>query len=237
MQPLHSFTTEPDTCGYLPDRDWQLHYEIVAEVSPAEYFALMRDGWRRFGHALFRPVCAHCQECRSLRVPVDRFVPDRSQKRCWKRNHDEIRLVIAEPSVSREKLELYDQFHAFQSDTKGWPWHAPKDPRSYAQSFVFNPFETEEWLYFLDDRLVGVGYVDRLPGGLSAIYFYYDPEERHRGLGTFNVLNVIERTKSLRLPHAYLGFYVDGAASLEYKANYCPNEIRQPDGEWVAFRG
>ena len=72
-------------------------------------------------------------------------------------------------------------------DEKGWPDHGPKDPADYADSFVDNPFPTEEWCYYLGDRLVGVGYVDVLPDGLSAIYFFYDPDERDRSLGTFNV--------------------------------------------------
>ena len=45
----------------------------------------------------------------------------------------------------------------------------------YAESFVDNPFVTQEWQYRVGEKLVGVGYVDHLPEGLSAIYFYYDP--------------------------------------------------------------
>ena len=44
--------------------------------------------------------------------------------------------------------------------------------------FVENPFPTEEWCYYDGARLIAVGYVDQLAEGLSAIYFYYDPDER-----------------------------------------------------------
>jgi leucyl-tRNA---protein transferase len=38
------------------------------------------------------------------------------------------------------------------------------------------------------------------------------------------------------LSHVYLGYYVEGCGSLEYKARFQPNEVPGPDGEWVPFR-
>jgi Putative arginyl-tRNA:protein arginylyltransferase len=38
-----------------------------------------------------------------------------------------------------------------------------------------NPFRTEEWTYYVGNRLIAVAYVDALPEALSAIYCYYDP--------------------------------------------------------------
>ena len=35
----------------------------------------------------------------------------------------------------------------------------------YLESFVHNPFVTQEWCYPVGDPLVGVGYVDHQPGG------------------------------------------------------------------------
>lgn len=235
MESLISFTTTPSPCGYLPDRNSRLRYEIVASLSPAEYLVRLKQGWRRFGFSLFRPECAGCRECRSVRVPVASFQPDRSQKRAWAANVHDLRLEIGLPSIAREKIELYDRFHLHQTESKGWPEHGPKDPDDYIESFVENPFVTEEWCYYLGERLVGVGYVDRLPEGLSAIYFYYDPSERDRSLGTFNVLSVIRNGRESNLPHVYLGYYVAGCRSLEYKGRFRPNEVLGPDGEWIPF--
>lgn len=237
MISLFTFVSPPGACGYLPDREWQLEYEVVGECSAAEYQERLKAGWRRFGYSLFRPVCEVCKMCQSVRVPVGAFRPDRAQRRAWAANAGDVRLEIGAPAVTAAKLDLYDKFHAFQSGTKGWPEHGPKDATDYAESFVGNPFPTEEWCYYVGDKLVGVGYVDALPEGLSAIYFYHDPDERSRSLGTFNVLSVIRATAARRLPHAYLGFYVEGCRSLEYKARYRPNEVLGVDGEWRAFLG
>lgn len=236
MKSISHFVTLPSPCSYLREQRWQLEYEVVAAMSPAEYLERMRNGWRRFGFTMFRPRCPNCTACRTLRVLVDQFKPNRSQRRVRKLNEEEVRLVIGSPAVSREKLDLYDKYHAFQTEFKDWPLHAPKDVDDFVHSYVDNPFPVLEFCYYLGRRLVGVGYVDELPGALSAIYCFYDPDERHRSLGTWNVLSVIDIASQRGIPHVYLGYYVEGCRSLEYKANFVPNQIRLPNGQWTDFR-
>ena len=246
MESLFRYVASPSTCGYLPDREWSLEYDYVAELTPAEYLSRMLDNWRRFGNMLFRPACQSCRACRALRVPVPRFRPDRSQRRCRQINESVVQLRIGRPSVSRAKLTLYDRYHAFQTDHKDWPIHAPRDRSNYADSFVNQPFPVEEWSYYLDGRLVGVGYVDVLTespegsdesvGGLSAIYFYYDPRLRDRSLGTWNVLCILEEAARRCLPFVYLGYYVEGCGSMSYKPRFAPNQLRGEDGIWRDFR-
>lgn len=235
MRRLLQFVTDPSPCTYLPEERWELEYEIIQEATAEDYFQKMCDGWRRFGHAFFRPVCRDCQACQPLRIVVDQFRPNRSQRRALKTNAD-VSLEIGEPCLDRARLELYDKYHEYQSWAKGWRVHEPKSPNSYAESFLDNPFPTEEWIYWLDGRMIGVGYVDRLSRGLSAIYFFYDPDERHRSLGTFNVLQLIENAGQSGIPHVYLGYFVEGCQSVEYKANFRLNQVRTPEGEWIDFR-
>jgi len=232
MISLYTYQTPPGPCGYLPDQIWQYEHEIVAVMSPEEYQERLRSGWRRFGHLIFRPNCPSCQACRSLRVEVERFRPNRSQKRNRKLNESDVTVTIAEPHLSDEVLDLYDRYHAYRSATKGWPDQLPKDPAEFRASFVENPFSVQEWRYHLGSRLVGVGYVDAVPEGLSAVYFFHDPNDWQRGLGTWNVLSIIDRAAKLQLPFVYLGYFVAGSASLEYKANFRPYQIRDGDGIW-----
>jgi arginine-tRNA-protein transferase len=180
-----------------------------------------------------------------LRVRAADFRPDRSQRRTRKAN-EEVQLRTGQPSVTRAKLALYDRYHAHQARARGWPEHPVKDSASYADSFVHHPYPedppagVEEWCYFLGGRLVGVGYVDSLPdpssGGLSAIYFFYDPAERHRSPGTWNVLCLVDEAVRRGLPYVYLGYYVGGCRSMEYKARFVPNEVLGADGVWRGFR-
>ena len=237
MESLFVFTTPPGACSYLPDRRSSLTYEIVGRMTAKEYGARLTAGWRRFGFSLFRPTCPSCTACRSLRIPVAAFAPDRSQRRCLALNAGDVHLSVGVPEVTDEKLDLYDRFHAFQADHVGWSDHGPKSASDYAESFVDNPFVTEEWCYRLGGRLVGVGYVDRVPEGLSLIYFFHDPDERSRSLGTFNVLSALRVAAEQKLPHVYLGYYVEGCRSLEYKARFRPNEALDASGVWQPFKG
>ena len=137
---------------------------------------------------------------------------------------------IAEPSADFERQTLFDRFHRHGHQVKGWP----AATESRLDAFLTNPIPTEEWSYWIDNKLVGVGYVDALPEGLSAIYYYHEPAEHRRSLGTFNILTMIEAARQRGLPHVYLGYYVGGCRSLEYKARFRPNEILV-DGRWTPF--
>lgn len=181
---------------------------------------------------MFRPECPSCQRCQPLRVPVASFRPSHSQRRAWKANQDTTTLAIGAPTASPAHRALYAKFHQHQHHAKGWP----SPDHDGAGSFLDNPFPTEEWRYTIDGRLVGVGYVDRVPEALSAIYFYYDPDHRSRSLGIYNVLAILDRARLLDLPYVYLGYYVEGCRSLAYKAAFQPNEVLNAAGAWVPFR-
>lgn len=237
METVFRFHTPPHPCGYLPQETARLEYLAVHQLTQAEYLQKMLTGWRRFGFHLFRPQCPLCRQCQPIRVLVEQFQPSRSQRRVRKLNEGAVQLRIGTPRCTAEKLDLYDRYHAFQADHKDWPFHGAKDTASYRESFVHNPFPTEEWCYHLEGKLVGVGYVDAVPRGLSAIYFFYDPERRDRSLGIWNVLNVIAQAAQRGIPHVYLGYFVAGCRSMEYKATFAPNEVRHPDGAWRRLRG
>ena len=200
-------------------------------MTAGEYLEWLQGGWRRFGHVLFRPACPSCRKCQSLRVPVAAFEPHRTQRRVWKANAGCVTIAMGEPCPSPETRALYEKFHRYQHETKGWP--APE--AEGGDGFSPNPFSTEEWRYVVNGHLAGVGYVDVLPDALSAIYFFYDPDERRRSLGTFNVLSIIEEARRRDLPWVYLGYYVEGCRSVEYKGRFMPNEVLRPDGSWAPF--
>jgi len=232
MESLFHYVTPPHACGYLPQESASMEYEYAADLEPDEYLARLNQGWRRFGGMMFRPQCQACNQCRSLRVLVDRFQPDRSQRRNWKMNEGQFHLEIGQPKATEDKLRLYDRFHGYQESAKNWPAHPTNDVEAYIGSFVNNPYPIEEWRYFQKGQLAGVGYVDALATGLSAVYFFYDPDLRYHGLGTWNVLNLIARAKTLEIRFVYLGFYVAGCSSLAYKARFRPHQRLDPDGVW-----
>jgi arginine-tRNA-protein transferase len=206
---------------------------LVPDLHASDYLERLDEGWRRFGPALFRPGCPLCTKCQSLRVPVSSFRPNQSQRRAWKRNEGKVTIRIGSPASSPEKLDLFARFHQHGHETKGWPQENDPD----LDLFLLNPFQTEEWCYYVGERLVAVGYVDVPSEALSAIYFFHDPEDHQRSLGTFNILKIIEAARERALSHVYLGYDVAGCRSLQYKARFRPNEVLESDGAWKLFGG
>src|SRR5690606_34784853 len=62
-----------------------------------------------------------------------------------------------------------------------------------------------------------VAVTDRIPGGLSAVYTFYEPVEAARGLGTLAILRQLEWARREGLQHLYLGYWIEGHAKMDYK--------------------
>lgn len=210
-----------------------MEYVEIHTMTMDEYSTLLQSGWRRFGKSLFRPRCLSCGKCVSLRIPVKEFRPNRSQQRNRKANEDIVTVTMGRPTFSEAKLQLHGTFHKAQVYRVGWRDRNWSTKESFQEAFLDNPIPCEEWCYFVEGKMVGVCYVDYVPDvGLSAIYFFHDPEEIKRGLGIWNILRLIEECESRNIPHLYLGYWVAGCRSLEYKSGFHPHEILLPDGTW-----
>jgi arginine-tRNA-protein transferase len=230
MVPLKTFIEGEKACTYLPDRPSRLEYTVVLKMSPAEYEAHMNRGYRKFGPLLFRPMCAACRECRSLRIPVTSFAPDRSQRRSLRRNAD-LEVRFARPTVDDARLDLYNRYHAAQEGRKGWT-ASEKTTATYTFSFLNSPVPGVEVSVWEGDVLRAVALTDITPNAVSGIYHYHEPGLSDRGLGTFTMLQTIELARRLNKPWAYFGYYVADCSSLAYKIRFRPCELLGDDGEW-----
>ena len=223
MKTLYTIAAPPSVCSYLPEQQSSYRYDIVEQISAAEYEALMHSGWRRFGPTIFRPVCVSCTRCLPLRILVNEFDETTSLRRVRRLAEPQLRLTITTPSVTDEKLALYNTFHDFQSGFKDWPTRFIEED-DYYQSHVLNPFPTEEWQYHLDGELVGVGYVDSLITAMSMIYFFYHPDVRKFSPGTWNIMKGIDEARRRGMTYLNLGYYVQGCRSVEYKGRFKPHQ-------------
>lgn len=221
---LARFATQPHPCPYLPDESASLTYRVLISISSLDYESMLQRGWRRFGCEFFRPSCAVCTECRSLRVPLATFVPSRSQRRALAGNSD-IEVVVDAARVTPDHVQLYNDYHADMHVKKDWPLQS-HTLQSYYQSFVIGdwPF-AHELRYYERGKLVGVALADITPHAMSCIYFYHDPAWRSRSPGVFSVMQQIAYARELGLPYVYLGYWVAGSRSMAYKAQYRPHEL------------
>jgi len=220
-------------CSYLPGRVSTSRALWADEMPPEVYHQFMDAGFRRSGRLLYQPACAGCRECRPLRVLVDQFRPSKSQRRAWKRNGD---LVVAagEPAPTDEKYDLYRRY------VVGWHGRdAAEEDRQGFESFLYeSPVRTVEFTYRdPSGRLLAVGICDVCAGSFSSVYFYFDPAEAKRGLGTYGALREIEAAARMGIPYYYLGYFIKGCGSMRYKADFRPTELLCPDGVWRPDEG
>ena len=228
---LQQFVEEPRRCSYLPNRVAALEYRVMVNLGPRELESLLERGWRRFGPAYFRPACVPCGECVSLRLPVARFEPSRSQRRAM-RSAAALRVEVGPVRVDAERLALHASWHASREQTRDWQ-PAPLDAHDYASQFAFPHPCAREVAYYDDGapgagsapRLVGVGLCDETPGAWSAIYFFYDPAYARHSPGVFHVLNLVRLARQQGKSHLYLGFRITDCASMRYKASFLPHEL------------
>lgn len=234
---LAEFVEPPRGCNYLPDRTASLEYRVMAGVGIAELEQMLLRGWRRQGPVYFRPACGACGECVSIRVPVDRFRPTRSQERA-RRRCARFRVVLDRPKVDDERLALYAAWHAARERDREWD-PAPMDAEAYAAQFAFR--HPAAWELSLRDgeRLVALTLCDVTPRAWSAIFGFYSPEVARLSPGVAGVMLAVAMARDRGIPHVYLGYRVAGCPSMRYKAGFRPHELLQglpaPDEEprWI----
>lgn len=232
LRDLKVYTTYPHTCSYLPDREaTTLFIDPRQDIDQALYSRLSQLGFRRSGSHIYRPHCADCRACIPARIPVERFQPDRSQRRIWRRNQD---LLVMHSQEIRDE-EAYDLYYRYIEQRHADGDMFPPDREQYL-SFLNDPWQVTRYLRFYDgEQLVAVAVVDELEDGLSAIYTFFEPEQERRGLGVFAILWQIQRARDLGLAHVYLGYWIENCQKMRYKDRYQPLELLL-DGRWTASR-
>jgi arginyl-tRNA--protein-N-Asp/Glu arginylyltransferase len=230
IHPLyHFYRTSSQPCPYL---DGRTERKIITELTPQGgtttlYNDLSRAGFRRSHQLAYRPACPSCDSCRPVRIDAELFTPGRSDRRLAQTNAD-LHIFEVEPIAS---VEQYRLFMRYQYARHGDSDMAGMSFGDYRAMIEDSPVDT--LLVVLRDsagRLMGVCLTDELDDGASAVYSFYDPDEKRRSLGTWLVLALIERVRYLRQRYVYLGYWIEESRKMGYKARFRPLEALGPDG-------
>lgn len=223
---------DPQPCPYVDGYTARLPLRIPARsLTGEELDERLALGDRRQGIFFYRTECGACRACEPIRIDVQRFEPNRSQRRTLARNDALLRVESGPPSVDPERVQLYNRHK--EGRGLGSPRH-PIDVDGYREFLVASSCQSFELRYYLQDRLVGVAIADRGANALSAVYCYYDPAFERLGLGTYSILKEIELCRAWGLRHLYLGLYIAECATMLYKARFFPHE-RLLSGSWREF--
>ncbi len=219
--------SDPEPCPYLPGRVRVSRGFRCVQMPPAALQAFFDAGFRRSGDVFYQMVCPGCRACVPLRTPVAGFAPSRSQRRVLGRNRD-LRLAVGRPSLTPEKHGVYARYLAARHDgTMDGEWE------ELAAFLYRSPTDTIEMCYRDPaGRLLAVGICDLTPTALSTVYFYFDPDQGRRSLGTFSCLAELRLARTLGLSAYYLGYWVEASRAMAYKASFRPCETLGTDGEW-----
>ncbi len=224
--PVHTLSEE--NCSYLPGRRSRIRAFVCYNVPGDYYQELLIAGFRRSGTLFYQPVCRACRQCIPIRVRPAEFTPGKGQRRVWRANEDlEIRIV--EPKPEALTYDLYLRFMAGRhpESRQGADWE------TFTRFLYNSPVNTVEMRYYAPDgRLIGVGICDTTPNTLSSVYFYFDPTEARRSLGTYSQMREFALARDYGFDHVYLGYWVPGAETMNYKSRFRPYELMGSDGVW-----
>jgi arginine-tRNA-protein transferase len=228
------FVTSPAPCPYLPGREERKVFTELSGPNAAELNdALGRIGFRRSQSVAYRPSCAGCSACVSVRVRTAEFVANASQRKLIRRSAD-LDVAACKPWATDEQFQLLSRYLTHRHPTGGM---AGMDEQDYADMVEHSPVNTVivEYREPARDgrpgRLIGACLTDQQADGLSMIYSFFDPDLPTRpGLGNLIILDHILRAARAGLPYVYLGYWVKGAERMAYKTRYQPLEALGPRG-------
>ncbi|NCA68498.1 MAG: arginyltransferase [Sphingobacteriia bacterium] len=231
---LALYLTGEHDCSYLAERRARtLFVDPAARMDTATYQRLLDQGFRRSAAQVYRPACHGCAACVPVRVPVEKFVPSRAQRRAWHRSSAELTVRDLPPTFHSDHFSLYQRY--LEQRHPGGHMAEEASETSYRR-FLIEPWGgvTRFIELRLGTRLAAVAVTDVLEHGLSAVYTFFDPALAERSLGTCAILIQIMQARRMGLAHLYLGYWIKASEKMRYKDRF--RAIEAWDGrQWITF--
>lgn len=236
------FLTAPAVCPYLNGQiERKVFTHLVGSRAAELLDVLTQGGFRRSQNIAYRPACERCRACVSVRIVVDEFKPSQSMRRLMRNNRD----IVGRMGPAVATSEQYSLFRSYLDSRHTDGGMAEMSMLDYAMMVEDSQVETRAIQYRLrgpdsgftqtsDGELMAMALSDVMADGLSMIYSFYNPTVINRSLGSFMILDHIERARALGLPYLYLGYWVEGSAKMDYKIRFLPQEHLRPTG-WLRY--
>jgi len=224
----HDFYITGDAdCSYLPNRSERKLFTRLERddgMESVKYASfLMDNGFRRDQNYFYRPECRLCSACKSVRVQVSSFRPDRTQRKIYNRLDGGIYVSVADGATD-EHFALYQKYEQSRhSDSE----MVKMSFDEFCRMIENSPIETHlyEFRSKETNELRAAMLVDHVVLGLSAVYSFFDVGKPKESLGTYMIVKMIEWCRELSLPYFYLGYYIAECRKMNYKNKFKPFEV------------
>lgn len=228
---LPLYLSAPHACSYLPDRQSStLFTDPEQPMDMASFSQLLQYGFRRSGGMVYAPRCEHCSQCKSVRIPVDDFLPRRIHRRVLQLN-SAVEIHERPAEFDPAHYALYQRYTAARHEDGDMADASPSDYMGFLRA---DWCDTRFLEFVLDGQLIAVAVTDLAQDGLSAVYTFFDPDLAEKSLGTLAILSQIRRARELGLAYLYLGYWIRDSRKMAYKAGFRPLELWQA-GRWLRF--
>jgi len=219
------FITIDIGCPYGLPQVASFHQASFAPLGERAMELFLASGFRRNGNCLYEMHCRECNACLPIRLNPEEFKPNRNQRRAWKKNAD-LEKAIVPLRYDQENLELCERFLRARYPIKS------NTAAGYYRDFFINTIVHSAQIEFrLHGKLLGTSIIDVGYNWINAVYFFFDPNQGHRSLGTYNILHLIQLCREWEIDYLYLGYLIHNVSAMSYKSRFRPHYIFQ-DGIW-----
>jgi arginine-tRNA-protein transferase len=201
---------------YRPPKIDESAYAL--QVLPEAFDRLLSQGWRHFGEYFFRYSYAEYElgnrlTIQPLRLNVAEFSPSKNQRRVLRRNAD-LRVEVGPVAITRAMRTIFHEHkQRFTSNV----------PDSLENFLGDRPGEVVNCLAFQamqGTRLLAASFMDVGETSVSSVYAVFDPEEAHRSLGLFTMLEELRWCAENGKTYYYPGYGSVEPSNYDYKKDF-----------------
>jgi len=222
FEKIQFYTTTKYNCSYIDKMDAQsLVVTPYKSINQSIFQDLIEKGFRRSGQYIYKPNCKSCTACIPIRLPVQKFLFSKTQKRIYKK-HGYFKVREAPLAFKQKHFDLYLKYqnkrHSFINNDQN-------NLDDY-NDFLIKSNVKSKFIEFWDgDLLKIVSIVDIVSDGISAVYTFYDPDDEKVSYGTYSIIWLINWCKAQQLKYLYLGYWIGECDKMRYKTNFKPYEL------------